>query len=392
MTHNQKAMTKLFACLRSRPGSCGRNQTSIIILGSHHFIGFNEGHMGGEEIWARSTVAALDVLGYTYLYSPHWDATPDQPATLRGTMELYRMFPDLVKAVVATGDETRLCSKDPRCILSAENPYGIPVWKLFSFSFWAEADNLLGHQWTLNPEDYQREHSWLVPNNYLGYSVEPGCATIPFVPHEQRQQPPMAFVMAKYPDYFKPPAHAWTAEYYREAANATGARFFSGVRSDMYKELPEDFPSDLMENLGWLPLDRFYRMLSGAGVVIGVGMPGTSPTMYDALCLGVPVINPILDWNKDDPMNRDQWNAQHGTLKELDPPYVYNVFKGDKEGFVKAVKDALANPIQSYILDQMRMSAVEERLGRILETDWKGEAEKLLEERKRTGEGALFTI
>jgi hypothetical protein len=95
-----------------------------------------------------------------------------------------------------------------------------------------------------------------------------------------------------------------------------------------------------------------------------------SPTPYDALCLGVPYINPILDviyftslrylstklhfqWDKNDPTNRDKWSGQQGMLKDFDPPYVYNVFRGDKEGFIKAIKDALANPIErsSYLHD-----------------------------------------
>lgn len=80
-----------------------------------------------------------------------------------------------------------------------------------------------------------------------------------------------------------------------------------------------------------------------------------------------------------------QWEAQHGALKFMDPPYVYNVFKGDREGFINAIKHALANPVDRYILPQMTMSAVEERLATILETDWRKEAEAILEERKSTG-------
>lgn len=37
----------------------------------------------------------------------------------------------------------------------------------------------------------------------------------------------------------------------------------------------------------------------------------------------------------------------------------------------------------------MRMSSVEYRLGKFLETDWKLEASKLLEERKASGEGSV---
>lgn len=40
---------------------------------------------------------------------------------------------------------------------------------------------------------------------------------------------------------------------------------------------------------------------------------------------------------------------QHGLLKLLDPPYVYNVQKGDQEGFVKAIQDAISNPIDRFV-------------------------------------------
>lgn len=92
-----------------------------------------------------------------------------------------------------------------------------------------------------------------------------------------------------------------------------------------------------------------------------------------------------LQWNEDDPENRQQWQSQHNGLKYLDPPYVYNVFKDDTEGFVAAVEQALANPIDGYILPRMKREAVEERLAAVLEHDWKKEAEALLEERIRAG-------
>lgn len=34
----------------------------------------------------------------------------------------------------------------------------------------------------------------------------------------------------------------------------------------------------------------------------------------------------------------------------MDPPYVYNVFKDDLVGFVEAIEDAIANPIDRFEL------------------------------------------
>lgn len=90
----------------------------------------------------------------------------------------------------------------------------------------------------------------------------------------------------------------------------------------------------------------------------------SSPTPYEALCLGVPFINPILDvspplvgyllllthnfltqWDRAQPGNRMKWTAQHGMLKLMNPPYVYNVFKDDLDGFMEAIEAAVTTPI-----------------------------------------------
>ena len=52
-----------------------------------------------------------------------------------------------------------------------------------------------------------------------------------------------------------------------------------------------------------------------------------------------------VQWDHDNPTDKSRWKTQHEWLQDLGPPYVYNVFSGDTQGFVKAVKDALANPI-----------------------------------------------
>lgn len=108
----------------------------------------------------------------------------------------------------------------------------------------------------------------------------------------------------------------------------------------------------------------------------------SSPTPYEALCLGTPFINPIHSWDPSDPSNRLSWSAQHELLKFEDPPYVYNVKKGDLEGFVDAVRRAVENPLgDRWVLERMRMGSVERRLEEFVGRDWEGEWRRLMEER-----------
>src|ERR1700691_1012978 len=82
-------------------------------------------------------------MGYTFLYTHNMDRT----------IQLYHMMPDLVKAIILDGDDASKCFEDEDdCIRSAQNPDGIPAWKMFSFSFWTGPDNPLGRNWTLSPE------------------------------------------------------------------------------------------------------------------------------------------------------------------------------------------------------------------------------------------------
>ncbi|KAJ7864644.1 hypothetical protein B0H13DRAFT_2069028, partial [Mycena leptocephala] len=112
---------------------------------------------------------------------------------------------------------------------------------------------------------------------------------------------------------------------------------------------------------------------------MGIGAPSTSPTPYDALCLGVPFINPILTWDPARPDDRSKWEAQHEALKHLNPPHVYNVFKDDEDGLERAVRAALDAPLlDRYILPRMELDAVQARVGAILETDWRSAAEAVL--------------
>ena len=61
------------------------------------------------------------------------------------TVQIYQIIPDLVKAILVEADDTFACFEDgDNCILSSQNPDGIPLWKIFSFHFWMGAEHPLG--------------------------------------------------------------------------------------------------------------------------------------------------------------------------------------------------------------------------------------------------------
>jgi hypothetical protein len=181
--------------------------------------------------------------------------------------------------------------------------------KIFSFAFWAPAAHPLGHQWTLAPENY--ELLGLSHNTYLGYSIEQACRSQPFVPHAERENE--AYILAKLLSFFTPERdRAWSPAMFDTATNATGIKYVIGAINDTLQgEWPAaELPSNCVD-YGLIGQAAFLEKLSKTRVLIGMGNPSTyvsviakesyvltflafrSPTPYDALCLGVPFINPI---------------------------------------------------------------------------------------------------
>ncbi|KAF8211115.1 hypothetical protein K438DRAFT_1569743 [Mycena galopus ATCC 62051] len=359
INENQKTMHALFRCIER--GDCAQNQTK----GTYHFImPMEEGYIGGEAIWALSTIKALNNMGYSVLYARN----------IETAIQLYHQYANLITMVIANHEQIQWCFRTEVCGRTAANPAGIPLWKLFAFYFWRDGIHPLGHKWTLSPENYKT-------NNYLGYSIEAQCHRYPFVPPSERER--QVYILAKFLKYFHPDeGRAWPPDFFDAAANATGASFIMASKESPEVPLQPGDLSTSIENIGPVNQHEFYDVLSHSVALVGVGNPMLSPTPYDALCLGIPFVNPIGEWDKKNPTDRTKWQTQHDQLKGLSAPYVYHVFKGDRDGFVDAIKSAVENPIESFVLERMKIESVEYRLGKMLEHDWRTEAEELLEARK----------
>lgn len=233
------------------------------------------------------------------------------------------MFPTLVKIVIMQDDEGVVCIKDTEdCLLSDRNPYGIPIYKIFFFHFWPWSPHPLGPAWTLSPEAWRGDADGEALT-WLGYSIEASCKSRPFVPHTKRREE--AYILSKYTWYFRKSRNTFNIESFAKASKAAGVRFVGGIQ-DVEGGFGDDDPEkdevplypDGFKNLGGLGPEEFYTALSKTKVLIGIGNPATcvffyslvrlwpvdpiysscfdmyrSPTPYDALCLGIPFVNPI---------------------------------------------------------------------------------------------------
>lgn len=358
---NSRTMRALLACVTD--GTCGQNQTHIVLLASGHFRASIEGRVSGEDIWAKSVLVALQEMGYSPLVT-----SGDYSDLVR----TYRLFPDFIKVVIAEAYDVDKCYNDPACVKSPTNPLGVPIWKLLSFHFWGSPDHPLGGPWTLSPENYpviSRGNG--VNNTYLGYSIQRTCEALPVVPHAER--PKQAYVLAKWLSYFHNKEYAWAGVALDDAH--APARFVAGMIDDEDGKKP--VPAGVA-NFGRLDKKAFYGELSRSRVLVGIGSPPLSPSPYDALCMGVPFVNPIFQWDAQHPEDRSAWITQHDGLKYEHPPHVYNVRKGDAPAFWKAIQGAMNVAIDRYIPPSMTMEALKARVGGIVETDWRTRAEDLL--------------
>ncbi|KAJ7763578.1 hypothetical protein DFH07DRAFT_395731 [Mycena maculata] len=367
-TQTRKALRALFSCIDS--GTCKRNQEKVIIVESIYFMTNMAGHIGGEEIWANSTMLAMKNLGYTVLHAQD----------MVEAAQMYRMVPNLVKMVIVNDWDAFGCWKDAsRCARSAQNPAGIPVYKMFSFYFWPFPNHPLGPKWVLSPEPYALEPGVDINTTYLGYSIEHACALTDFVPSASR--PHQAWILAKLLAYLAPEKTPWTNEDYDAAAAGTDIEYALGAGlGDGETEPPPELelPGEYV-NHGRMEKGVFMRRLARSRVLIGVGNPVVSPTPWDALCLGVPFVNPLDRWDEDDPEDSAKWHGQHAFVSMVGKPYVYNVRRGDHAGFVQAMQEAVTGPIGRYVPDRMRLSAVERRLDEIVDYDWETEERKQAE-------------
>ncbi|KAF8312318.1 hypothetical protein DL93DRAFT_2060099 [Clavulina sp. PMI_390] len=177
-------------------------------------------------------------------------------------------------------------------------------------------------------------------NTFLGYSIAPLCDLQPFIPHEE-SVPGRVYAMTNRLSYFPPqPERAWPPSFFASAVRRFAAHWHLET-----PQMSEFGGEGVMKNLGLLERDAFVRDVAKSKVLLGVGRPAISQMPYQALCLGAPFINPILDWDPQAPNEPKMRKTQHNGLRELKHPYVHNVHKDDEVGFLGTIARALDTPI-----------------------------------------------
>ena len=158
-------------------------------------------------------------------------------------------------------------------------------------------------------------------NHLLSYSVEPWCKdTLAKVPKSRlKASPPRAYVYTKYQKNLTPGKDfAWSLPLLgrlQEEMSIELAVGTAGDNEDVTRELEELGIPDY----GVSSREEFFIKIAGSFAILGAGYPRISPSPWDALCLGTPYINPILEWDANDPRDRSKWLTQQQRMNDLDP-------------------------------------------------------------------------
>ncbi|KAK8846591.1 hypothetical protein IAR55_005677 [Kwoniella newhampshirensis] len=384
-----QALDRLADCMTE--GTCGPREETVIILGSYHFGHSQSGHTSGEDIWASSLIEIMHSLNYTllYTYEPLESLLVHQ--ALDDLVSLVFMESQGVSQCIDMGSltkETAATRKPPivglqwiegeeqlGCAKRVGFEQGIPLWKIRPLHFWYGTRHPLPG-WTLSPENYT---GWEQDTNnyYLGYYL-PHCINAKSHTHERR-----AFILGKRPEYFADGRYAWPRGILPDLAEKLGDFKFAGGAGKGGAGV--DMGERGIENIGQMDKATWTKEVAKSAVVLGIGSPPLSPSPYDAMCVGVPFINPITRRDAKDPENRIKWRTQHDALRDFDPPYVYHVDKDDVEGLRNALQSALDTPFMPYIPERMLRENVQARLVHLIENDWKEVAMQIVASKKTTG-------
>lgn len=111
-------------------------------------------------------------------------------------------------------------------------------------------------------------------HTYIPYSIEQTCATAPQIASLEKSD--KLFVLAKQSDYFQDPWSSVPAVFWQRTRNLTGLEVESVATGEV--ALPEGVNSQ-----GHVTREEFEVMVSKSKLMLGIGRPLISPSVYSAL-------------------------------------------------------------------------------------------------------------
>ncbi|CDZ97050.1 hypothetical protein [Phaffia rhodozyma] len=291
----------------------------------------------------------LVLIGYKYLACALLEKTDDvelsicqnsgEAVWMRSVPEnlasIYDMFSHSITHVWSEEGLLLECFSNSRCIQSDSHPSGIPPYKLFTPTFWGHPPRLvhtdygeaavpsnkvwswnpLGPEWTLSP--------YRMPGNitYIGYNIQ-NCTDTLVVPHADRQN--AILLLAKKTKYFYLPA-AWPLSWYATTRESTGLNIISGAYKTAEVGGDVDLPGGI-EGVSRMGRVEYEKLLGSVKALVGIGSPPISPSPFNALCQGVPVILPY-SGPSPTPEGWDLYDfekIQHGPAASIGPPSIHS--------------------------------------------------------------------
>lgn len=126
----------------------------------------------------------------------------------------------------------------------------------------------------------------------MPYSIERECSATPLVPLEEKTD--RVFVLAKLAEYFYDQRKAPPVELWSTFEQQTGLEPISvavdrqdGDKGWLGYKLPPGVTS-----VPKMTRDEFERQVGMSKVMLGIGRPFISPSVYTSLCQGTPVVLP----------------------------------------------------------------------------------------------------
>nr|GAT58765.1 predicted protein [Mycena chlorophos] len=375
--HNRKALHDLTLCIYDP--QCSKTPQLIILVSNPFHKAILSPPHGNLKL---SVLHALDSLNVTYVFSPK---------DVGWAQSVHEVFSDETRAVIFDPSDLRSCLDDTvGCVRSAENNAGIPAYKMFSWEDEASGTppSPFGHAWTFTAEQDHRGSS------FVGFAVPGTCRqSAPYVMPSERLD--RVWVHAQVETQFWHTQNVWPAAYFEDAGKELDgkAEFVAALHPTDGRLKDYAMAADVHtvpDNLFELQVEHedMLREIGRSRLLLGLWDPRSTYSVLEAMCLGVPFLNPVKQWDPNNPSDRSQWIAQNPELITVDPPYVYNVFEGDYAGFKDAISKAMDAPIPGFIPPHLTETALRLRLVNLLARDWKAEAQKV----EGVGAGAGFLL